>query len=52
MIDDLKKINEKHYENANLNELINFAIGMVSDLKKEIITEDIIVAAYLLFPKK
>lgn len=52
MIEDLKKISEKNYKNANLNELVNFAIGVVGDFNKEIIIEDIIVAAYLLFPKK
>lgn len=52
MIKDLKQIQKEKYKDANLNELVNYAIGIVGNLNKEIIIEDIVVVAFLLFPKK
>ena len=52
MKNHLKEIPHKNYKDASLNELVNYAIGIIGILNKEIIFEDIVVATYILFPKK
>ena len=37
----LKEIPHKNYKDASLNELVNYAIGVIGILNKEIIFEDL-----------
>lgn len=51
-INELNAINFTKYENIGLDYLVMYTIGQLSDMKIDLSFENIVVAAYKLFPKK
>jgi hypothetical protein len=51
-IQKLKPVEVNAYENIDLDHLVMFAIGWLSDNEIELSTENIVVATFKLFPKK